>query len=144
MINNVLGDISFYEKYGSYPTIFSSPNNRVKVHLEYVLSKLKEVKTNSFRESTIKNLEEYINNGVFPQSIDSEYKSGGKPCFVDNKNRLCAVGYLMFKTGDSKIISNIKEKYNYELIQDISKHSKEINGLEEWIKNSGLSLEELK
>jgi hypothetical protein len=57
-----------------------------------------------------------------------------KPCFIDAKGNLCAVGYLIEQSVGRGVAEQINARYQYEYLMDM-----EWNVIDEWIASSGLT-----
>jgi hypothetical protein len=138
-INAILGDISFFEKYSCLPTQSASEVLRIQTHLEYVESLLRNASTAHLtkkqkknRQKAIENLHFYWTAGVFPEN--REFLNDRKPCFIDAKGNLCAVGYLIEQSVGRGVAEQINARYQYEYLMDM-----EWNVIDEWIASSGLT-----
>lgn len=142
-VNALIGDLSFVEKYGTFPDQEVNEELRISTHLEYVenLLRQKGVKhlSSTQRKARLRNIEllrEYRMNGIFPKNYDYPYQR--KPCFIDKYERICAVGYLIEKTAGRKIAETVNAKFQYRAIFEM-----ESADLETWIYQSGMSKNEL-
>jgi hypothetical protein len=138
-VNAILGDISFFEKYSSLPTQSVSEVLRIQTHLEYVESLLRNASTAHLtkkqkknRQKAIENLHFYWTAGVFPEN--REFLKDRKPCFIDAKGNLCAVGYLIEQSAGRGVAVQINARYQYEYLMEM-----EWNVIDEWISSSGLT-----
>ena len=138
-VNAILGDISFFEKYSSLPTQSASEVLRIQTHLEYVESLLRKASTAHLtkkqkknRQKAIENLHFYWTAGIFPEN--REFLNDRKPCFIDAKGNLCAVGYLIEQSAGREVAEQINARYQYEYLMDM-----EWNVIDEWIASSGLT-----
>jgi hypothetical protein len=138
-VNAILGDISFFEKYSSLPTQSVSEVLCIQTHLEYVESLLRKAsiahltkKQKKNRQKAIENLNFYWTAGVFPEN--REFLNDRKPCFIDAKGNLCAVGYLIEQSAGREVAEQINARYQYEYLMDM-----EWNVIDEWIASSGLT-----
>ena len=141
-INAILGDVSFFEKFGHSPDLTTDEDLRIKTHLEYVEKFLrnKEVvdlapELQQRRNHLLDLLHIYWETGVFPRNYD--YIENRKPCFIDKDGRICAVGYLIEKTAGCKTAELINRRHKYEEI--LAMNDKVVDS---WIATSGLSKEE--
>lgn len=141
-INAILADSSWIEKFGRYPNDQDEEHTRIRTHLEYVLAKLessdihREPPLNLEREKNIQRLKDYISASEFPQlDIDTNQRV---PCFRDNNNRLCAVAYLVERSGNTKLVDQINSEFKYDLLANM-----ESEDLQNWQANSGFSFLEL-
>ena len=138
-VNAILGDISYFEKYSSLPTHSASEVLRIQTHLEYVESLLRNVPTAHLtkkqkknRFKAIKNLHDYWVAGIFPEN--REFLNERKPCFIDSKGNICAVGYLIEQSSGREVAEQINSHNQYEYLMDM-----EWNVIDEWISSSGLT-----
>jgi hypothetical protein len=138
-VNAILGDISFFEKYSSLPTQSASEVLRIQTHLEYVESLLRNAPTAHLtkkqkknRQKAIENLHFYWTAGVFPEN--REFLNDRKPCFIDAKGNLCAVGYLIEQSAGRGVAEQINVHFQYEYLMDM-----EWKVIDEWIASSGLT-----
>ncbi|NRA13120.1 MAG: hypothetical protein HRT57_14315 [Crocinitomicaceae bacterium] len=142
-INAVLGDQSFIEKYGFNPDISTDDNLRIRVHLEYVENRLREVSTDHLSSHARKNREElldvlhhYWNASTFPKP--SVVYEGRKPCFIDYEGNICAVGYLIEMKSGRHITEQINKSHKFEYLLNMDNPIIDI-----WAKENGFSLKEL-
>ena len=138
-VNAILGDISFFEKYSSLPTQSVSEVLRIQTHLEYVESLLRNAPTAHLtkkqkknRQKAIENLHFYWTAGVFPEN--REFLNDRKPCFIDAKGNLCAVGYLIQQSAGRGVAEQINARFQYEYLMEM-----EWNVIDEWIASFGLT-----
>jgi hypothetical protein len=138
-LNAILGDISFFEKYSSLPTQSVSEVLLIQTHLEYVESLLRKASTAHLtkkqkknRQKAIENLHFYWTAGVFPEN--REFLNDRKPCFIDAKGNLCAVGYLIEQSAGREVAEQINARYQYEYLMKM-----EWKVIDEWIASSGLT-----
>ena len=141
-VNTIIGDTSFIKKFGKVPDKNSDEKLIVKTHLEYVENLLRQKETKNLpaklKANRIKNLNllhEYWARGIFPNNYD--YKTR-RPCFIDKDGNICAVGYLVSKTGKKGIEQRINAKFKYSYIKQMK-----LPELSDWVKNSGLTLYEV-
>jgi hypothetical protein len=138
-VNAILGDISFFEKYSCLPAQSASEVLRIQTHLEYVESLLRNASTAHLtkkqkknRQKAIENLHFYWTAGVFPEN--REFLNDRKPCFIDAKGNLCAVGYLIQQSAGRGVAEQINARFQYEYLMEM-----EWNVIDEWIASSGLT-----
>ncbi|MCI5055347.1 MAG: hypothetical protein MRY83_04515 [Flavobacteriales bacterium] len=93
-INSIIGDSSWYYYSGSWPNGDEDENQRITVHLKYVLKRLKSKNNpaSSNRQRILSILEEYIKQQKFPKNTQYTER---RPCFIDDNGTICAVGYLI-------------------------------------------------
>lgn len=125
------------------PILFATDETRIQTHLKLVIAYLKGNCAPNLTKNQLKNrfellgaLEEYANQKEFPINTKFSYR---QPCFVDDYNSHCAVGYMMSVSGNDALVDKIKENYNDDFIRDIK-----TSGVEEWATFYGFTLEELK
>lgn len=87
------------------------------------------------REKHLNTLHQYWQAGRFPKNT---FHKERRPYFIDIFNTYCAVGYLMQQSGADAMARDINRNQNFSYLRDI-RHP----GLGEWVKASGLSLDEL-
>lgn len=140
-VNAVIGDLSYYEAFGSYPEARSNYQLRITTHLQYVEQHLLRNTPNGLsrtqrvnRRKVIRLLREYWQAGVFP--VNKKYQHN-RPCFIDADGRLCAVGYLVAKTAGLHIAEAINRDYQYAYINEM-----ELEVLDSWMAAQGLTLRE--
>lgn len=138
-INAVIGDVSFTAKYGYSPTATTDENLRIKTHLAYVENQLRRRDLSGLtttqrinRSRLLDLLHDYWSTGIFPRNFD--YPSERIPCFIDDDGRICAVGYLIEKTGGRAVAEEINAKFKYHYLLDMNDAT-----VDSWIGASGLS-----
>ncbi len=138
-VNAILGDISYIEKYSCLPTQSASEVLRIQTHLEYVECLLRNAPTAHLtkkqkknRQKAIEYLHLYWTAGIFPEN--REFLNDRKPCFIDAKGNLCAVGYLIEQSAGREVAEQINARYQYEYLLEM-----EWNVIDEWIASSGLT-----
>ena len=143
LVNPIIGDLSFINKFGCLPDATTNNELRIKTHLEYIENFLRHADVSNLtnieklkREHLLDFLHEYWLTGIFPRNYD--YADERKPCFIDKDNRICAVGYLVEQTAGKKAAEQINSTHKYETIYEMNDAV-----LDEWIANSGLSKEEV-
>jgi hypothetical protein len=141
-VNPVLGDISFVSKFGYEPDSGTDEVLRIKTHLKYVESLLRNKNIASLsaeqkqrRACMLNLLHQYSAAGIFPRNYD--YPGQRKPCFIDKDGRICAVGYLVEQTAGRQVAEDINSNYKYDNL--LAMHSTTVD---EWVKSSGLTKEE--
>ena len=144
-VNKMIGDVSFKEKYGSFPLPTSSEIVRIQTHLEYVellIRRQTQAKINSSKKfQSLDHLNYYWKQGEFPQHNTSlGIKGSRRPRFIDHRNAYCAVGYLILKSpGFEQLPSEINHHHEYSYVDEINNEN-----LEKWMNLYGYTLEELK
>lgn len=141
-VNAVIGDISYYQRFGRLPTYQDDEVLRIRTHLSYVEKLLRSrvpstVSTSLMprRQQMLDLLHTYHQQGVFPSQDAYE---GRRPNFIDEQGRLCAVGYLIAQTAGIGLAREIDKDYSYAYLPEM-KSSK----LAAWAEKSGLTIEEL-
>ena len=142
-INPIIGDLSFQSKFGHPPSRTLDEKLRIQTHLEYIEGILRSRRSSEMpehlarkREQMLDLLHEYRTVGLFPRNYD--YPDQRKPCFIDRDGTICAVGYLVEQTASLDLAKEINSLHQYSEILEIDSPE-----LEEWIDQSGLSLEEV-
>jgi hypothetical protein len=138
-VNAIIGDISYIEKFNSQPSGSKNEILRIQTHLEYVENILKSASTAHLtkkqkknRLKAIKNLHSYWVAGIFPENKDFPNKR--KPCFIDSKGNLCAVGYLIEQTAGRGVAEQNNARFQYEYLMEM-----EWNVVDQWIASNGLT-----
>lgn len=141
-INPIIGDQSYFMKYGVLPNDQTNDHDRIQTHLAYAefLMRTTDVSHLSPEENTKRNhtldlLHEYWTRGQFPMNAD--YASERQPCFIDDNGTICAVGYLVEQTAGRNVAELISERHLYQTILEMKDPI-----LDEWVQSSGLTLEE--
>lgn len=141
-INPVLGNESYEVLFGENVPSDLDEQTRIRIHLAYVEQLLRKKdlshlspELQSKRAHAISLLHTYWQNGQFPSNYD--YPNERKPCFRDKNNQICAVGYLVQQTGNEALVREIESTENYATIYEMTNQQ-----LLEWVKQSGLTLEE--
>ena len=141
-INPIIGDVSFVKKFGSLPNKNTDENLRIKTHLEYAETLLRNKDVSALpnqlrqkRKQVLGLLHNYWTAGVFPRNYD--YTQCRKPCFIDKDNRICAVGYLIERTAGRKIAEQINTGHKYDEV--LAMNDKDVDA---WIASRGLTKEE--
>lgn len=137
-INLVIGDINQNNKE-------KNEVKKIQTHLRYVKSILIYKDTSLLSEKQKQNrikviniLQQYIDNGIFPEHnsmLSNDLKR--LPRFIDHNNVHCAVGYLILKTVDEELPKEINNEYEYSFVKDIDNQK-----LIDWADEYGLTLEE--
>ncbi len=138
-VNAILGDASFIYKYRQLPNETISEVLRIQTHLEFVENYLRRQSTKHLTQSQRKNrkqalqlLNTYWKAGKFPSNYD--FPKERRPCFIDRKGNICAVGYLIEMTVGRAVSEKINAKYKYEYVMNM--HEDFINS---WMQEFGLS-----
>ena len=141
-INRALGDASFLLRYGTSPDHTTNEQLRIKTHLAFVASLLRQKDLSQLplqqqrnRLKLLRHLQQYIIDGKFP--VNEKYPGIRRPCFIDNHGNICAVGYLIEKTAGRAVAENINSKHQYDYIVDMKEPV-----IEQWADEFGLTLDE--
>jgi hypothetical protein len=141
-VNAIIGDDSYLARFGDLPGPDVDEQVRLRVHLEHVEAVLRAVDTShlapELRAARARNLDllhAYHRRGVFP--TNGTY-AGRRPHFIDEADRICAVGYLIEQTAGRAAAEAINARAEWAYLWDI--HGAEV---ERWIAQSGLTVREL-
>ena len=122
---------------------FNSDRERIQLHLKLVCQYLRDNTPEGLsgdqmdnRLNLVAELEAYGETGVFPTNL---YHQVRQPYFVDDFGVHCAVGYMMHRSGNDELVSNIVKEHNYDYVRDIK-----TDGVVEWANEYGFTVEELK
>jgi hypothetical protein len=142
-INPVIGDASYMAKYARQPDGMVSEKDRIQTHLLYAEALIRSKETRNMsaavkekRNHLLNLLHEYIVAGRFP--INEDHSETRKPCFIDRKGAICAVGYLVEQTAGREAAEAISRQHQYETIAEMQNDAV----LKQWVSESGLTLEE--
>ena len=130
----------------SMPTYASHSRNEVRrlqahfdsVDLELVSRDVASLRPDqrSARLDLITWLREYRNAGVFP--LNNGFAKQAAPIFRDRRGVLCAMAYLMARSGRPDIVEEIAHTNNLALISDLAEEPRLVG----WLDSVGLSLGE--
>jgi hypothetical protein len=141
-VNDLVGDLSFTEAFGRQPHASTNEQLRIQTHLCYIEQLLRRKETGHLSEAQrnqrlqlLDKLHHYIEEARFPSNYDYPYER--KPCFIDRKGNICAVGYLIEQSAGRALAEKINSLFQYEKIRDM--HLPELTA---WVNNSGLTLDE--
>ena len=141
-INGEIGDISYFDRFGSGNVKPLGNIERIQLHLEYVDKVLRDAPTEHLstsqkkrRENIIEKLREYRLNGEFPQHNTASASRKTQPRFIDHEGTFCAIGQLMVETGDKELAERINDEYEYEYVENIRSAE-----LVQWASSHGLSV----
>lgn len=119
-----------------------SNREMLRVHLQLVEKTLRSRDVSHLsadlqkaRKHNLDNLNTYWKSGAFP--INTTH-SNRLPIFIDPFDNFCAVGALIKMDGHENISRMISENGNFDYVHDMSYPE-----LNEWAKNSGLTVDEL-
>lgn len=142
-INAIVGDTSWFEKHGAWPSDEADEQARIRTHLEYVYQRLlRETPKNlsaaqvEKRQHLLGKLANYIQSASFPRYYQHPYKR--RPVFIDDRGTLCAVGHLIAEDAGRAEAERINGLFRLEFLLDM-----EDEGLVAWQEQSGFSLKEL-
>lgn len=88
------------------------------------------------RARNLDRLRDYWQRGEYP--INYEHPGAWEPVFIDLDGNICAVGYLVEQSLGRDVAERINSRYHFATIRQIDAPE-----LKEWIKNSGLTYEEV-
>jgi hypothetical protein len=140
-VNTVIGDSSWLQAFGSWPDANSPEKLRIQSHLAQAINIIEAAPGPAHlekqRKHSIRLLKEYLRQGEFPRQFNYAFAER-HPCFIDDKGRLCAVGYLIAETVGRAESERINASFRFHYLLDIKDSL-----LEQWQKASGLSMREL-
>ncbi|WP_066759930.1 hypothetical protein [Crocinitomix algicola] len=141
-INKFVGNTGFELITGREAKDGEYEQERIRYHLLYVEHLLRSVPTNHLqffqkirRSKMLDLLHEYAHAGQFPQN--TKVKNERRPCFIDENNQVCAVGYLVVNTEGWEQANRINSQFQYDYIHDMDE-----NLISQWAEKNGLTLEE--
>ena len=141
-VNPIIGDASFVQKFGYQPNRATDDQVRIKTHLEYAESLLRQKDVSKLpldlkkqRTTILDHLHDYWNRGIFPKNYD--YTDQRKPCFIDKDGTICAVGYLIEQTTNRQVAEGINNQYKYAEVLAMNDPT-----VDNWVGTSGLTKEE--
>ncbi len=140
-INAVIGDQSYVAKFGTLPSRQTNEKERISTHLEYVEMLLRKRNCRHLSEQQqqqriflLDKLREYRIRAEFPRN---EKYSCRRPCFIDSRGNICAVGYLVEQSAERALAEAINNRHQYDYIAEMK-----MPELDAWIQTSGLTREE--
>lgn len=117
-------------------------NEQLQAHLHYVINRLTKHRPADLSEAQIqkravqlRHLRRYAESAHFPRQ---RAYAGRRPRLIDDRGHLCAVGYLISRSGHPELIQRLNQQYEYAYLQEMADPE-----LTSWVTNSGFSLEEL-
>ena len=120
-----------------------SSTDWISYHLKNVESILRAQSTKNLtkiqKQNRLKSLDSlhvYWNEQAFPINDMYSYRL---PIFIDKYDNFCAVGYLIKASGNEKLSRRIQQQMNTAYLREMT----DIDGLSEWIAQSGFTFEEL-
>jgi hypothetical protein len=142
-VNAVIGDLSYWTRFGRWPGPEAEEATRIRTHLAYVERLLRSRPTEHLspaqraaRARHLDRLHDYWTRGVFPRN--DRFPDRRQPTFIDSAGRICAVGYLIEQSAGRAVAERINARYKYAYL-----HTIEMPLLEKWIAQSGLTKHEL-
>jgi hypothetical protein len=142
LVNPILGDMSYENKFGHKPDETTDDNLRIRTHLEYAENLLRNKDVSDLSDDLLKNrnhlldlLHNYWTKGNFPKNY--AYANQRKPCFIDQNGTICAVGYLIEQTTNRQLAMDINNKHQYDELLAMNDPT-----VDNWILTSGLTKEE--
>ena len=141
-INPIIGDASL-TILGNVEKDKLTENERIKLHLAYAENLLRNKATDHLSEGLkerrlrfLDHLRDYWLRAMFP--VNTVYKNQRKPCFKDELETLCAVGYLVEQSEGIETVDLINENFQFQEIMEM-----ELAELEKWILTSGFTKKEI-
>ncbi len=112
---------------------------RITKHLQTVEKELRakpinNPETKKQRDITLSYLNEYWTKGQYPKNTDFQIRT---PYFKDKFGTLCAMAYIVQRSGHQEIVDEIHSTNNNVYINDVTEGS-----LIEWLKTSGITKED--
>lgn len=116
---------------------------RIEAHLAAVERELRArdvgdltVEQRQARARHIEVLREYREAGAFPRNTDIGDRSA--PYFVDRAGTLCAMAYLIAKSGHASLVERVANARNNAYIAELANDAE----LLEWLRSAGLTIDE--
>jgi len=141
-LNALTGDLGLRETRALLPWQELSETSKIQAHLHFVERWLRQHPPADLspaqaqaRAQHLDALQTYWQAGHFPSQ--SAYP-GRRPRFVDDRGQLCAVGYLISRSGHPDLTQHLKQRFEYAYLLDMQDPQ-----LDTWVANSGLSAQEL-
>ena len=120
-----------------------SEARRLQAHFDSVLVELEERNVEALRpgqraaRATLAGwLREYRDSGVFP--FNAGFAAQAVPIFRDHRGVLCAMAFLIARSGRQDMVDRIAQTRNLALIAELGQDA----GLASWLDSAGLSLAE--
>jgi hypothetical protein len=121
-----------------------SESARVQSHLKLVESLLRLQDTSNLsevqrthRQQSLDQLRSYWQRGLFP--INTGHPGRRQPYFIDDRGVPCAVAHLIIESGNRELAESISKTQNFSYLEQI-----ENQDLQNWVEQSGFSLDELR
>src|SRR5262249_48902580 len=130
-INAVIGDASW-----TSPRPPASEVERIRTHLAYV-DHLLRARHSPARDAALATLERYLARGEVPRRTDDAY-AGRRPRFIDDRGVRCAVGEMIWDSGDPALALALDRDHEYAYVRDM--HSP---ALAAWADAHDFTLDEL-
>ena len=129
---------------GPAPGTFEEQEDaRIEAHLENVERELRvrdvaalTVEQRQARARHIEVLRAYRETGKFPRNTDIRDRSA--PYFVDRAGTLCAMAYLIAKSGHASLVERVATTRNNAYIAELANDAE----LLEWLQSAGLTIDE--
>lgn len=138
-INTVVGDISFVETYGHLPNPDTDEQLRIDTHLAYIEDKLRNADTSHLTPKLLQKrlqaldfLRSYHQRGLYP--VNDDHPDLRRPTFLDQNQKLCAVGAMIGREASEKLA----ETHKYDYIRDIPP-----GPIDQWARENGFTVHEL-
>jgi len=142
-INLVIGDAALVAFFAGSPPIALGAKERTRIHLEYVRRMLAAIPDAGLsatlrqaRRTNLARLAPYIARGEFPRN--EHHPDPFRPVFMDDGDRICAVGYLFAADRGLSEARRVASRYRHAFIAEIRDPE-----LLAWARGSGLTLDEL-
>jgi hypothetical protein len=114
----------------------------IRLHLKLVESKLRLAHTGHLtadqklnREHVIDLLHDYWDQGIFPKN--TKYPGVRTPSIRDEEGTLCAMGFLLYATGEQHYVSKLACDHNHVYLEDVHE-----GPLFTWLQYHGIRKEE--
>ena len=140
-VNAIIGDQSYVEKHGVQPEGVPE-KERIQTHLSFVEELLRQSTVDHLtlaqrenREKVIDILNGYWQQGEFPS--DFEHDDARRPCFIDRRGTLCALGFLMKETEGLETAQAVNDGHQFAYVSEMS-----LPALALWADRYGLSRRE--
>jgi len=141
-VNAVLGNESFRQVHGAFPTPDTPERLRLRTHLAYVEALLRARSSPSLtpaqrarRASLLDSLRAYRRAGRFPRNTEVP---GRSPVFIDQEGRVCAVGHLIAVSAGRDLAERIDAQYHLADVRDM-----DLSAIDEWAEANGFTRREL-
>ncbi len=142
-INAVIGDESYIHLFGHPPEKDVPDAQRIKIHLDYVESILRNRPVEHLSALQKKNRTRYLDllasysaAGEFP--YNDGHPDNRRPAFISDDGNICAVGFLVEQSLGRDVAEKVNDSFKYSFIPEID-HT----AFHEWVDRSGFTLEEL-